>query len=218
MVGGCDARNDNAQKLMTNIVNTALSAKMEMGSPMICMYLLGLPDHYTSHKFCTFFWQSFIQECQKPWVCAEEGTAGACDSDLSDKAALLKHNGRVIGLSPVFDYVSHPDEINSMCLYDWVLRCEYKKKPADNWKSKHGVLINTGLTLSLSVKAMTQIMATIHSTPAKAPCSHSRLLTHLPIPMACAVVPHQRSKFPTSSVRLFHTLTRVTASTTAVQC
>jgi Helitron helicase-like domain at N-terminus len=87
MVGGCDVRNDNARKLMMKIVNT-LSTKMEMGSPMICMYLLGLPDHYTSHKFRTVFWQSFVQECRKHWVRAEEGTAGACDSDLSDKVAL----------------------------------------------------------------------------------------------------------------------------------
>ncbi|KAF8223724.1 hypothetical protein L208DRAFT_1019283, partial [Tricholoma matsutake] len=105
------------------IVNT-LSTKMEMGSPMICMYLLGLPDHYTSHKFHRFFWQSFVQECRKPWVPAEEGTAGACDSDPSDKVALLKHNGRVIGISPIFDYVFCPGETDLMCLYDWVSRCE----------------------------------------------------------------------------------------------
>jgi hypothetical protein len=104
---------------MTKIVNT-MSAKMEMGSPMICMYLLGLPDHYTSHKFRTFFWQSFVQECRKPWVRVEEGTVGTCGSDQSEKVALLKHNGRVIGLSPVFDYVFRPQEIDSMCLYDWV--------------------------------------------------------------------------------------------------
>ncbi|KAF8220717.1 hypothetical protein L208DRAFT_1332221 [Tricholoma matsutake] len=62
MVGGCDVINDNARKLMMKIVNT-LSTKMEMGLPMICMYLLGLPDHYTSPKFRMFFWQSFVQEC-----------------------------------------------------------------------------------------------------------------------------------------------------------
>ncbi|KAF8223887.1 hypothetical protein L208DRAFT_1314700, partial [Tricholoma matsutake] len=93
------------------IVNT-LSTKMEMGSPMICMYWLGLPDHYTSHKFHTFLWQSFVQECQKPWVHAEEGIAGACDSDP------------MIGISPVFDHIFCPEEIDLMCLYDWVSRCE----------------------------------------------------------------------------------------------
>jgi len=39
---------------MTKIVN-ALIAKMEMGSPMASMYLLGNPDHYTGHKFVYFY-------------------------------------------------------------------------------------------------------------------------------------------------------------------
>ncbi|KAF8876567.1 hypothetical protein BD779DRAFT_1385458, partial [Infundibulicybe gibba] len=38
------------------IVNN-LSAKAEMGSPMVCMYLLGNPDHYKSHEFALFYWQ-----------------------------------------------------------------------------------------------------------------------------------------------------------------
>jgi hypothetical protein len=40
--------------LMTKIVN-ALTAKMEIGSPMACMYLLENPDHYTGHKFVNFY-------------------------------------------------------------------------------------------------------------------------------------------------------------------
>src|ERR1700723_3287519 len=46
---------------MTKIVNS-LSAKMEIGSPMACMYLLGNPDHYTNKKFALFFWQGYLQE------------------------------------------------------------------------------------------------------------------------------------------------------------
>ena len=44
---------------MTKIVNL-LSAKVEMGFSMICMYLLGNPDHYTNHTFVPFYWQSFV--------------------------------------------------------------------------------------------------------------------------------------------------------------
>jgi hypothetical protein len=43
-----------ARSLMTKIVNV-LIAKMEIGSPMACMYLLGNPDHYTGHKFVNFY-------------------------------------------------------------------------------------------------------------------------------------------------------------------
>ncbi|KAF8225924.1 hypothetical protein L208DRAFT_1304488 [Tricholoma matsutake] len=50
-------RNSTSRSLMTKIVN-ALTAKMEIGSPMACMYLLGNPDHYTSHKFVNFYWRN----------------------------------------------------------------------------------------------------------------------------------------------------------------
>jgi hypothetical protein len=61
MLGGCESRHVKARKLMTKMVN-AMCSKLEMGSPMICLYLLGNPDHYTSHFFVPFYWQSFVQE------------------------------------------------------------------------------------------------------------------------------------------------------------
>ncbi|KAF8224634.1 hypothetical protein L208DRAFT_1310092 [Tricholoma matsutake] len=48
---------------MTKIVNS-LSAQLEMGSPMACMYLLGNPDHYTNFDFVPFYWQSFVTEAR----------------------------------------------------------------------------------------------------------------------------------------------------------
>ncbi|KAH6894768.1 hypothetical protein BKA70DRAFT_1532489, partial [Coprinopsis sp. MPI-PUGE-AT-0042] len=47
------------RRLMTKIVNL-VSAKMEMGGPMVCMYLLGNPDHYTNHTFVPFFWKRYM--------------------------------------------------------------------------------------------------------------------------------------------------------------
>jgi hypothetical protein len=41
---------DASRRLILKIVNS-LNAKMEIGSPMASMYLLGNPDHYTSHQF-----------------------------------------------------------------------------------------------------------------------------------------------------------------------
>ncbi|KAJ7131995.1 hypothetical protein C8R46DRAFT_845303, partial [Mycena filopes] len=38
----------------------SMSTKMEIGSPMACMYLLGHPDNYPSHKFANFAWRSYI--------------------------------------------------------------------------------------------------------------------------------------------------------------
>ncbi|KAF6742918.1 hypothetical protein DFP72DRAFT_829270, partial [Ephemerocybe angulata] len=39
---------------------TPLTARLEIGSPLACLYLLGFPDHYTSHKFVPFFWRRYV--------------------------------------------------------------------------------------------------------------------------------------------------------------
>lgn len=141
MVGGSDTRKEKAHKLMMKIVNS-LSTKMEMGSPMISMYLLGNPDHYKSHKFPMFYWQSFVQECRKPWVCTDPAQDSGVTSkvgeegEMPNKVAIIKHNGWVIGLSPVLDYVFRPEEISHMSLHKWVSRCERKKKPTGKTQSK----------------------------------------------------------------------------------
>ena len=53
--------NSSARSLVTKMVN-ALTAKLEIGSPMASMYLLGNPDHYTSHNFINFYWKSYVRE------------------------------------------------------------------------------------------------------------------------------------------------------------
>ncbi|KAF8877980.1 hypothetical protein BD779DRAFT_1430579, partial [Infundibulicybe gibba] len=89
---------------MTKIVNN-LSAKMEMGSPMVSMYLLGNPDHYKSHEFTVFYWQSY-------------------------------RHGRIVGLSPVYDYIYRPAALSDMSLYSWVRRCRREKIPKKASKAK----------------------------------------------------------------------------------
>ena len=61
MIGGSLPMKEKARRFMTKIANV-LSAKAEMGAPMICMYLLGNPDHYTSHVFVPFYWQMYVAE------------------------------------------------------------------------------------------------------------------------------------------------------------
>jgi len=55
---------DAARKLIMKMVN-ALSSKMEIGSPMACLYLLGNPDHYTSHEFIPFWWRTYVSHIQR---------------------------------------------------------------------------------------------------------------------------------------------------------
>ncbi|PBK82749.1 hypothetical protein ARMGADRAFT_946116 [Armillaria gallica] len=71
---------------------------MEIGTPMICSYLLGVPDHYTNRKFATFYWQSFVSKARNMW------------KDESDKLeevnVQIKHKSHtIVGISPVKDYI-----------------------------------------------------------------------------------------------------------------
>ncbi|KAF8232129.1 hypothetical protein L208DRAFT_1037110, partial [Tricholoma matsutake] len=103
---------------MTKIVNS-LSTKMEMGNSMVCMYLLGNPDHYTNYLFIPFYWQSYVREASR--------TIPDLNADPPKKVTIFKCNGCVIGLSPVQDYVFRPASLHSMCLYDWIATYKCKK-------------------------------------------------------------------------------------------
>jgi hypothetical protein len=118
---------------------------MEMGSPMICMYLLGNPDHYTNQLFAPFYWQSFVCEARKPWnwkslssdSTKSDGTSSTniCETEYErpeyerpERVTLFKHNGQVIGLSLVQHYRYHPAELHNMFLYDWISRYQHEKQ------------------------------------------------------------------------------------------
>ena len=149
LISGNGTRKEKARKLMTKIVNS-LAGKMEWGSPMASMYLLGNPDHYTNYTFTPFYWKSFVQEARKAWEpqnmpCTQNYPPGQCDLSTAcpnplakpiavvddqpkEKVTIFKRNGRVIGLSPVHDYICRPLEFESTCLYDWISRCQREKK------------------------------------------------------------------------------------------
>src|SRR6266581_1338544 len=57
------------------------------------------------------------------------GKPGKEESNASEKVAILKYNNKIIGLSPVHDYIYRGEALRDMCLYDWVARCERTKLP-----------------------------------------------------------------------------------------
>jgi hypothetical protein len=59
MISGDASQHEKTRSLLTKIVNS-LTTKMQIGSPMASAYLLGQPDHYTSHKFKPFFWKNYV--------------------------------------------------------------------------------------------------------------------------------------------------------------
>ena len=120
MIGGSLPTKEKARRFMTKVANL-LSAKAEMGAPMISMYLLGNPDHYTDHTFIPFYWQPYIQEAQRDFGLRSEDLAGP------QKVAIIKKRGKIVGLSPVHDYIYRPQEAYNICLYDW-MRCYERVK------------------------------------------------------------------------------------------
>ncbi|KAJ3820792.1 hypothetical protein F5880DRAFT_1487394, partial [Lentinula raphanica] len=108
---GVQTDKDKSRTLMTKMVNL-LATKLELGSPMICMYLLQNPDHYTSHTFIPFYWVTFVSEARKFWYPNVESE--------DTRVLLIKRNNKYIGLSSTFDYTHRPNEHHGYTLYDWV--------------------------------------------------------------------------------------------------
>jgi len=112
MLEGSLDRKEKARILLTQIVNN-LTSKMEIGGPMASMYLLKNPDHYTNHKFQTFYWPNFVQAARHAWNPNSEECG-------EDQLVLLKIKGRIIGHTLIQDYVFRPVEYSQRSLYDWI--------------------------------------------------------------------------------------------------
>ena len=109
-----DNVNNSARSLVTKMVN-ALTAKLEIGSPMASMYLLGNPDHYTSHNFINFYWKSCVHEAHSVFSSPLEEI-----DNMSEKVLLNKNKEKFVALSKVHDYIYRPSVFGSMTLYDWI--------------------------------------------------------------------------------------------------
>lgn len=125
IIGGTLPVKEKARRFMTKVANL-LSAKAEMGAPMIAMYLLGNPDHYTSHAFIPFYWQSYVQEVQKSF-----------SDELKEpqKVTVFIKKGKIVGLSPIHDYLYRPDELSHVNLYQWIRCYKRVKLPQKKYKA-----------------------------------------------------------------------------------
>ncbi|KAE9393331.1 hypothetical protein BT96DRAFT_959085 [Gymnopus androsaceus JB14] len=111
-----------ARKLLVKMTNS-LTSKLEIGSPMASLYLLGNPDHYTNFEFKPFYWRGHVEKVRKFWVDLEDPN---CDVTMEDPEETV-----------INDYVFRPNELEGVCLYDWVSystivkrsRADFKKDP-----------------------------------------------------------------------------------------
>jgi len=115
MLGGSLERKEKARRLITQTVN-CLTAKMEIGGPMASLYLLGNPDHYTSHEFVPVYWKNYVREVLKSWRSEED-----LEEIIPEKLVLQKSKeGKYIGFSGVHDYMYRPSVFEDKTLYEWV--------------------------------------------------------------------------------------------------
>jgi hypothetical protein len=115
MLGGTMKQKDKARKLIIQIINS-LTAKLEIGGPMASLYLLGNPDHYTSHKFIPVYWKNYVREVLNTCTSDDQNATKI----ESEKVVLLNKKGKFISLSTVHDYIYRPVYYEDINLYEWV--------------------------------------------------------------------------------------------------
>jgi hypothetical protein len=113
------SRQEKARQLMTRLVNS-IGSKMELGSPMVSLYLLNNPDHYTNCKFAPFYWSQFVLETMSSWNYENQTVDTA-------KVIIVKKKNRIVGLSLVSDYMYRSPILKNMDLYTWISRCKREK-------------------------------------------------------------------------------------------
>ncbi|KAF5309724.1 hypothetical protein D9611_014437 [Ephemerocybe angulata] len=148
--------NDAARRLILKMANS-LTSKIEIGGPMAAMYLLGHPDHYSSHTFVPLYWWTYVKFVHKVWEQAEEATCYEApeveevkvastfpvpaisddsqeeceepDANEGDTVVIQRSYGRILSRSNVDDYMMRPTELGAVCLYDWT-QCSVRKHVA----------------------------------------------------------------------------------------
>ncbi|KAJ7138716.1 hypothetical protein C8R43DRAFT_893192, partial [Mycena crocata] len=125
LIGGTTIERENSRHLMRKMVNS-MSSKLEIGSPMASMYILGNPDHYASHDYVPFAWRPFTQYIRSFWVAhldVEEDTK----MDDEEKIPIGRQGSNFVPTTKVDDYRYRPMIYNNVTLYEWV-QCSQKKK------------------------------------------------------------------------------------------
>ncbi|KAJ7758274.1 hypothetical protein B0H16DRAFT_1313890, partial [Mycena metata] len=120
---GDEKEHERSRQLMMKMVNS-LSTKMEIGSPMAAMYVLGNPDHYASHTYVPFAWRSYALFVRAFWasndiVLDDEGVK-------EEKVTVTRFEGQFVPGSSVDDYRYRPFVHENLNLFEWV-QCSDKQ-------------------------------------------------------------------------------------------
>ncbi|KAJ3549575.1 hypothetical protein NM688_g5163 [Phlebia brevispora] len=130
------SRSAAAKKLICKIVN-GLTARMEIGGPMLCTHLLGYPDHYTGHRFKVCSWVSYVGRVRRAWHTDDEMS----DDEPSDATEHEEHvvlqrskDGNLVGVSKLNDYVYRPVDMENMSLHEFLCCTNVEKMTPETRK------------------------------------------------------------------------------------
>lgn len=110
---------ETAKTLMRQMINS-MSTKMEIGSPMAAMYVLGNPDHYCSHTYVNFAWQSYVTFVKSYWYKTAQVNESDDDNGAEDLLTIQNRNGSYVASSVVDDYRFRPAAYENVTLNEWV--------------------------------------------------------------------------------------------------
>ncbi|KAH8101941.1 hypothetical protein BXZ70DRAFT_869315, partial [Cristinia sonorae] len=109
-----------ARRLFTRIVNT-ITAKQQVGGPMVMHEMSGRPDHYTSHEFRNIHWYSYVRK-----IALDTNTTISrkeCNRDQEDESVTIQTtDSNIVPFSRIDDYIHRPDQFNRFSLYQYVTR------------------------------------------------------------------------------------------------
>ncbi|KAJ7132918.1 PIF1-like helicase-domain-containing protein [Mycena filopes] len=126
---------DTSKNLMRQMINS-MSTKLEIGSPMAAMYMLGNPDHYKSHTYVNFPWRTYVSFVQNAWK-VRLGHVQE-QEDVDDMLLVKNVNGTYVASSCIDDYRYRPVAYEHVTLYEWI-QCS-EKKPRHAFLPEHKAL------------------------------------------------------------------------------
>ncbi|CAF4062556.1 unnamed protein product, partial [Adineta steineri] len=133
---------EKSRRLVLRCYNT-LASQQELSGVQVASYLMGWPDHYTTHEFVNLFLigienylQTMLLEAQlKRQRQAIDTTIDIDDSDNcieTEEQFLLQPagtNNKYVYVNTRVDYQHRSTALDNICLYDYIRL--YRKKPVD---------------------------------------------------------------------------------------
>ncbi|EIN07527.1 hypothetical protein PUNSTDRAFT_71472 [Punctularia strigosozonata HHB-11173 SS5] len=113
---------NSGRSLIVKMVNS-LSAKQEIGGPMVCQYLLGQPDHYTNMNFRVVFWVPYVGMVSAAW---QEGATENDSPTSKDQVVVGRSDGKVVPVNRSHDWVYRPSAFDNYSLVQYLQETEVK--------------------------------------------------------------------------------------------